>query len=52
MLVRYMRRDLNYSNQPGNIVVRTKNKILVKPEPVVKTSISASVKKETAEDDI
>lgn len=38
-----MRRDLNYGNQPANIIVRTQNKILIKPEPVKYESLKRSV---------
>jgi hypothetical protein len=34
LLMRFMRRDLDYRNQPANIVMRMPNRVLVKPEAV------------------
>jgi hypothetical protein len=34
-----MRKDLNYGNQPSNVILRTGNTLLVKPEPVLTTDV-------------
>ena len=31
-MIRFMRRDLNYGNQPSNVILKPANRLIVKPE--------------------
>lgn len=31
-MVRFLRRDLNYGNQPSNVILKPTNRLIVKPE--------------------